>query len=535
MIGVKYIIITGGVVSGIGKGIASASIAKLIQTNYNLKVMPIKCDGYLNVDPGTMNPIEHGEVFVMDDGGEVDMDFGHYERYLNITTKFSWNLTMGKVLSSIIEKERKGSFLGKTIQFIPHVTNEILDAFINLPKKENADVCIIEIGGTIGDLENAFYVESVRQLQMKFGKENVVFVHLTYVPMLHNVNEQKSKPTQQSTHLLMQYGIFPDFILGRAKDPLTKSIKEKIAMFGNIDIENVISAPDVSNIYEIPLNFAKENLDKKIGEKLHLGKYENKMQFWENLINKMHSANIKKKIAIAGKYTALHDSYASVIEAIKHSGAHLNIKPEIVWLDTSELSYEDAKKELKNIDAIIVPGGFGSRGTEGKINAIRVARENNIPFLGLCYGLQLATIEYARNMCNLNDANSTEINPETKNPIVYILPGQENIENKGGTLRLGKQKANLKENSIVHKLYGCCNAEERHRHRYEVNPYYHKVLEENGLMLSGLSPDGRLVEYIELPKEKHKYFIATQSHPELKSKFEQPSPLFYGLMKATLE
>jgi len=269
VIGVKYIIITGGVVSGIGKGIASASIAKLIQTNYNLKVMPIKCDGYLNVDPGTMNPIEHGEVFVMDDGGEVDMDFGHYERYLNITTKFSWNLTMGKVLSSIIEKERKGSFLGKTIQFIPHVTNEILDAFINLPKKENADVCIIEIGGTIGDLENAFYVESVRQLQMKFGKENVVFVHLTYVPMLHNVNEQKSKPTQQSTHLLMQYGIFPDFILGRAKDPLTKSIKEKIAMFGNIDIENVISAPDVSNIYKIQLNFAKENLDKKIGEKLH--------------------------------------------------------------------------------------------------------------------------------------------------------------------------------------------------------------------------------------------------------------------------
>ncbi|PIU22077.1 MAG: CTP synthetase [Candidatus Diapherotrites archaeon CG08_land_8_20_14_0_20_30_16] len=531
----KYIVVTGGVVSGIGKGVASASIAKLIQTNYDLKVMPIKCDGYLNVDPGTMNPIEHGEVFVMDDGGEVDMDFGHYERFLNITTKFSWNLTMGKILSSIIEKERKGLFLGKTTQFIPHVTNEILENFIRLPEKENCDVCVIEIGGTIGDLENAFYVEAVRQLQMKFGKDNVIFVHLTYVPMLSNVGEQKSKPTQQSVHLLMEQGIFPDFILGRAKDPLSSAIKEKIGMYSNLDEDNIISAPDVSNIYDIPLNFAKEKLDKKIGTKLKLLGYKNRMNLWADLLHKMKNSKTKKKILIAGKYTALHDSYASVIEAIKHASAHLSIKPEIVWLDTSYLTYEQAKTKLKDIDAIIVPGGFGSRGTEGKINVIKYARENNIPYLGLCFGLQLATIEYARTVCGLKDANSTEINTETTNPIIDILPEQKDVDKKGHTMRLGSQLANLKPNSLTSKLYNSHNASERHRHRYEVNPDYHKILEDKGLILSGLSPNGRLVEYIELPKEKHKYFIATQAHPELKSKFEEPNPLFFGLLKATLE
>ncbi len=531
----KYIVVTGGVVSGIGKGVAAASIAKLIQTNYDLKVMPIKCDGYLNVDPGTMNPIEHGEVFVMDDGGEVDMDFGHYERFLNITTKFSWNLTMGKILSRIIEKEREGKFLGKTIQFIPHVTNEILENFIRLPEKENADICVIEIGGTIGDLENAFYVEAVRQLQMKFGKDNVIFIHLTYVPMLSNVGEQKSKPTQQSVHLLMEAGIFPDFILGRAKDPLSSAIKEKIGMYSNLDDEHIISAPDVSNIYDIPINFAKEHLDKKIGAKLKLTGYKDKMNLWKDLLNKMKTAKIKKKILIAGKYTTLHDSYASVIESINHASAHLSIKPEIVWLDTSELTYEQAKTKLKGIDAIIVPGGFGSRGTEGKINVIRYVRENNIPFLGLCFGLQLATIEFARNVCGLKDANSTEINPETKNPIIDILPEQKNIDKKGATMRLGSQLANLKPNSLACKLYGCCDVSERHRHRYEVNPEYHKILEDAGLILSGKSPNGKLVEYIELPQDQHKYFIATQAHPELKSKFEQPNPLFYGLLKATLE
>jgi len=531
----KYIIITGGVVSGIGKGIASASIAKLIQENYNLKVMPIKCDGYLNVDPGTMNPIEHGEVFVMDDGGEVDMDFGHYERFLNVTTKFSWNLTMGKILSSIIEKERKGKFLGKTIQFIPHVTNEILEKFTKIPEKESCDVCIIEIGGTIGDLENRFYVESVRQLQMRYGKDNVVFVHLTYVPMLDNVGEQKSKPTQQSTNLLTQYGIFPDFILGRAKKPLSNNIKEKIALFASIDEDYVISAPDVSNIYEIPLNFMHEKLDKKIGEKLRLFGYKNKMQLWEEILNKMKNAKIKKRIAIAGKYTALQDSYASVIEAIKHASAHLGIKPEITMLDTSNNNYDQIKEKLNKIDAIIIPGGFGTRGTEGKINAIKIARENNIPFLGICYGLQLAVIEYARNICGLNGANSTEIDPNTKYPVIDILPEQKNISDKGGTMRLGAQKAQLKNKSIAYEIYNSEEATERHRHRYEVNPEYHKILEEKGLCLSGLSENGRLAEYIELPKEKHKYFIATQSHPELKSKFEKPSPLFYGLMKATLD
>jgi len=530
----KYIVVTGGVLSGLGKGVAAASIAKLIQNNYRLKVIPIKCDGYLNVDPGTMNPIEHGEVFVMDDGGEVDMDFGHYERFLNITTKFSWNLTMGKIFNKVIEDERKGKYLGKTIQFIPHVTNEILNRFIKIPKKENADVCVIEIGGTVGDLENRFYIESSRQLQMKFGKENVVFVHLTYVPILYNVGEQKSKPTQQSVYKLMESGIFPDFILGRSQKPLTKRIKEKIAMFGNISIDNVISAPDVSNIYQIPLNFMKENLDKKIGSKLGLKKYKQNMKNWESLVNKLNQPRIKKKIAISGKYTALHDSYASVIEAINQSAMHLSIEPEIVWLETSNLTYEKAKEKLKDIDAVVVPGGFGSRGTEGKINVIKVARENNIPFLGLCYGLHMAVIEYARNVCNLKNANTTEIDPKTPFPVIDILPEQKKVDKMGATMRLGAQEAKVKEGTLVHSLYKTTKVFERHRHRYEVNPKYKKILEKNGLVLSATSPDGRLVEFIELPQDKHKYFIATQAHPELKSKFENPAPLFFGLLKATL-
>ncbi len=531
----KYVIVTGGVLSGIGKGIAAASIAKLIQTNYNLKVMPIKCDGYLNVDPGTMNPIEHGEVFVMDDGAEVDMDFGHYERFLNIATKNSWNLTMGKILNKLIEKEREGKFLGKTIQFIPHVTNEILEQFVKLPEKESCDVCVIEIGGTIGDLENRFYIEAVRQLQMKFGKDNVILIHLTYIPMLNNVGEQKSKPSQQSIHQLMEYGLFPDFILGRAQKPLTQNIKEKIAMFASLNDDYVISAPDVSNVYEIPLNFAKEKLDKKIGDKLHLLGYKNRMQLWQELILKMNKPKIKKRIAIAGKYLALKDSYASVIEAIKHASAHLDVKPEIVYLNTENITRENVSEKLKNIDAIIIPGGFGSRAIEGKINAIKYARENNIPLLGLCYGLQLAVIEFAKNVCNLENANSTEIDSNTKHPVIDILPEQKNIDKKGATMRLGEQKANLKLNSLVQKLYNSNESFERHRHRYEVNPEYHKILEDHGLILSGLSPNEKLVEYIELPIEKHKFFIATQAHPELKSKFENPSPLFLGLIKAILE
>lgn len=531
----KYIVVTGGVVSGIGKGIVSASIGKLLQTNFNLNVLPIKCDGYLNTDPGTINPIEHGEVYVLDDGTEVDMDFGHYERFMDVVTKKKLNLTMGKIFKIVIDKERKGIYLGKTVQLIPHVTNEIIRQFETISKSENADICIIEIGGTIGDIENMLYIESVRQLRNKLGKENVCFVHLTYVPYIAAVGEQKSKPTQQSVHMLMETGIYPDFLICRSEYKLNEELKTKIALFTNIPIENIISNEDVRNIYEIPISLENEGVDKKIGELLKLENYENNMQNWKKLIENIKNPKTIRNIAIAGKYMKLKDSYASVIEAIKHAATHLEIKPEITWIDTTDLDYENTKEKLKNVDALIVPGGFGARGTEGKINAIRFARENNIPFLGLCYGLQMAVVEFARNISNLCDANSTEINPETKYPVIDILPEQKEIQDLGGTMRLGKYKACVKEGTIVHNLYNNNIAYERHRHRYEVNPKFHKILIDNGLILSGVSENGRLVEFIELPKEKHKYFVATQAHPELKSKFEKPSPLFYGLLKATLE
>jgi CTP synthase len=532
---VKYVVVTGGVLSGIGKGIAAASIAKLLQKSYNLKIIPLKCEGYLNTDPGTMNPIEHGEVYVMDDGGEVDMDFGHYERFIGITTENDWNITMGKIYSTVIKKERKGEYLGKTVQLVPHVTDEIKKRLRDLPEKANADVCIIELGGTVGDIETKMHVEAVRQMKNEIGKENIIFIHLGLVPVLGVVGEQKSKPIQQSVNLMMQHGIAPDFILGRATDRLDKDVKEKIALFTNIAKENVISAPDVNNIYEIPINLKNEELDKKIGNMLNLGEHKQGMKKWSKLVGNMNFPEKTKKIAICGKYTKLKDSYASVIESITHASAHLKIKPEITWIETTNLSYQMAAKRLKGTDAIIVPGGFGSRGTEGKINAIRVAREKNIPFLGLCLGLQMAVIEYARDVCGLKDANSTEINKTTKCPIIDILPEQKAITWKGGTMRLGAYTAKLKDISIVCDLYKKKEVQERHRHRYEVNPEYHAILETNGLKLSGLCPNNTLVEFIELPKEKHKYFVATQAHPELKSRFEEPAPLFYGLMKATLE
>ncbi len=529
----KYIVVTGGVISGIGKGIISASIAKLIKENYQKKVITIKCDGYLNTDPGTMNPIEHGEVYVMDDGGEVDMDFGHYERFLGTNTKFEWNLTMGKIFKTVIDNERLGKYLGKSVQFVPHVTGEILERFIKLPRTEKADVCIIEIGGTIGDMENMLYVEAVRELKNKFGR-NVVFVHLTYVPFFDAVEEQKTKPTQQSVRLLMSSGIIPDFIVGRSEKPLEQRVKDKISLFCNVHSSNVISAPDVRSVYEVPINLEKDNFDKKLGSKLKIGPHNDNMQKWKEIYSNMVNASKVKRIAIAGKYVELKDSYASIIEAIKHASAHLNIKPEIVWVDTNNLSYEDAKNKLDGIDAIIVPGGFGPRGTDGKINATRFARENKIPFLGICYGLQLAVIEYARDICNIKNANSTEIDSNTSDPIITIMEDQKKVKKMGASMRLGSYKAILKEGSIIANLYGKTEVEERHRHRFEVNPNYHKILEDNGLVLSGKSLDQKLVEFIELPKNVHPYFVATQAHPELKSRFELPSPLFYGLIKATL-
>ena len=527
----KYIFVTGGVISGLGKGVAVASIGHLL--SYDYKVMPIKCDGYLNVDPGTMNPVEHGEVFVLDDGTEVDMDFGHYERFLNTSCTGRHNLTMGKVFSELRDKERRGDFLGKTVQFIPHVSDYIISWWKGLVKKHSPEIVLIEIGGTVGDFENELYLEAARQLKLQEGKENVLFAHLTYVPIPGGVNEQKSKPTQQSISLLMQRGILPDIILCRGKEPIEPAIKQKISCFANLDESRVFSAYDVDSIYKIPLIFHDQGMLNIINKQLGL-RARPDLSSWAYLVDKHQNPAHSLSIAICGKYTALEDSYASVIEALHHAGAHHNSKINILWVDTQELENNPHKiaSLLDGVSGVVVPGGFGERGVEGKIKVIQYCREENIPFLGLCYGLQLAVVEFARNVLNKTDAHTTEISSDTLTPIIDILPDQEGVTDIGGTLRKGSYSAQLLENSLVANLYQTPIAHERHRHRYEVNPKYHKDLIFGGLILSGFSPDKRLVEYIELPKEKHIFFVATQSHPELKSSLQKPAPLFYGLVQA---
>ena len=533
---VKFIVVTGGVISGLGKGILTASIGKLLSSKY--KCAAVKCDGYLNVDPGTMNPVEHGEVFVLDDGTECDMDFGHYERFMSVTAKGGWNLTMGKIYKSILDKERHGEYLGKTVQLVPHVTDEIKNRFYTVAKEENCDVLLIEIGGTVGDLENALYLEAVRQLAWDKGRENVMFVHLSYVPIPTGVNEQKSKPTQLSVKSLNEIGIWPDIIACRCSEYLTEKMKKKIALFCNVKEESVITAIDVESVYLIPGELDKQGVRQIISEKLNLDVPEDGIPNWNKLAAKMVEVKCcavpnKIHIGICGKYTALGDSYASIVEALHHCSANLNVEVCIKMIDTEliEINKQTVVEATKDLDGIIVPGGFGNRGWEGKIDVIKFARENKIPFLGICLGLQAAVVEFARNKCNLTDANSTEMNPSVVNNIITLMDEQKNVTDKGGTMRLGAYEANLMKGSIVSELYGALKSSERHRHRYEVNPAMHEVLKKNGLVLSGLSPNGLLVEYIELPKNIHPYFTATQSHPELKSKLETPSPLFFGLVK----
>ena len=523
---VKYIIVTGGVLSGLGKGIAAASIGHLLGSK--LKIIPIKCDGYLNVDPGTMNPFEHGEVFVLDDGGEVDMDFGHYERFLGVTCQSNWNLTMGKVFDMVRQKERRGDYLGKTVQYIPHVTDVIKGHIFDLANKESADLMIVEIGGTVGDIENELFLESMRQMKEDVGRGNIVYIHLTYVPIPYGVNEQKSKPTQQSVNLLKQRGIFPDIIIGRCPECLTKEIKGKISNFCDVDPEAVITGLDVDDIYEIPIIFEKEGLAEILHKKLNIYSPPD-LRRWKQLIDNFKNPKKRITVAMCGKYTKLEDSYASIIESFNHCAAHIGCEIHLEWVETTDLTDTSF---LDSVDGIVVPGGFGSRGTEGKIEIIRMSRERDIPFLGLCLGLQLAVIEFARNECHLEGANSTEIDPDTPHPVIDILPEQRNVKDKGGTMRLGAYEAILKEGSKVHGLYGKGEVSERHRHRYEVNPDYHRQITENGMIFSGASKDGRLVEFIEMPN--HKFFVATQAHPELKSRMEMPAPLFHGFIKACL-
>ncbi len=519
----KFIVVTGGVLSGLGKGVAAASIGHLLSDDK--KVVPIKLDGYLNVDPGTMNPVEHGEVFVLDDGAEVDMDFGHYERFLNINCKSGWNLTMGKVFDEIRKKERRGDFLGKTVQYIPHVRDFIKEKFYEIAEKEKADVMLIEVGGTLGDIENELYIEACRQLRNDVGKENVLYVHLTYVPIPSGVHEQKSKPTQQSVNQLRSRGINPDIIIGRCKEYLTPKIKEKIAMFCDIDKNAVISGLDVDNIYDIPKIF----YDEGVGEIL------SKQFGWENIGYDSPWEKIPKtgekelKIAICGKYTSLEDSYASVVEALDHSGKNLGVKVSPVWIDTTHI--EDIGKIMEGMDGVIVPGGFGSRGSEGKVDVIKYCRETNLPFLGLCYGMQLAVVDYARNVVGLENATSSEMNPESEHLVVDLLPEQKNVVDKGATMRLGGHDVQIKEGTKASKIYGDI-ARLRFRHRLEVNPDYVSKIGDKGLVFSGCSPDNRIMQILELPD--HKFFMATQAHPELTSKLEKPDGLFFNFVKSCL-
>ncbi|MEM5829165.1 MAG: CTP synthase [Candidatus Aenigmatarchaeota archaeon] len=534
-----YIFITGGVLSGLGKGITTASIGKLLQFR-GFKVTVIKIDGYLNYDAGTLRPTEHGEVWVTEDGGEIDQDLGHYERFLDINVSKENNITSGQIFWSVIKKEREGKFLGKTVQMIPHVTDEIKTRIKEIAKKSGADFVLVEIGGTVGDYENQIFIEAARQMKME--NEKCIYIHVSYIPVPKHLGEPKTKPTQHSVQKLRELGILPDFIICRSEFPVDDIRKEKIALFCNVKKEDVISDPDIENIYELPIVFEKQKLGKRILEKFGIQETSVNSKEWEDFLNKTKNVKKSVRIGIIGKYFdigefTLKDSYISVIEATKHAAWQNNVKAEILWIDSK--SFEKDEKNIKilnSVDGVIIPGGFGSSGIEGKIAAIKYTRENKIPFLGLCLGLQLAVVEFARNVCGLKNANSTEFDPNTPYPVVDILPEQKKLieESKyGATMRLGSYSAILKEGTIVWRLYNKQKEiSERHRHRFEVNPEFHEILQKNGLVFSGMSPDGKLVEFIEL--EDHPYFVATQAHPEFKSRPLKPAPLFDGLIKACL-
>ena len=532
----KYIIITGGVVSGLGKGITTASIGKILQL-HGYKVTAMKIDPYINYDAGTLRPTEHGEVWVTEDGGEIDQDLGHYERFLDINIPKYHNITTGQVYHAVIEKERKGKYLGKTVQPIPHVTNEIKRRIRRPAKEEKFDFVLVEIGGTVGDYENVLFLEAVRQ--MKLEGDKVIFVHVTYVPVLDALGEAKTKPTQHSVKLLREIGIQPNFIVTRSDDPLDHVRREKIALFCNIHEDDVISDSDVDNVYAVSLLFEKQNFCEKILKKLRLRKSHKDIEGWAKFIKKIRRLKKPVKIGIVGKYfdigtSQLSDSYVSVIEAVKHASWNNNLKPEFHWIDSKKFE-KDKKKliELKKLDGIIVPGGFGKSGIDGKIDTIRYARENKIPYLGLCLGMQLAVVEYARNVCGIKDANTVEVEKKAEHPVIDFIPEQVEIIQEsryGATMRLGSWPAVLKKGTKIYKLYGEKRVSERHRHRYEVNPNYVEKLEDCGIVFSGRSPDGVLMEFMEL--KNHPYFVATQAHPEFKSRPMNPAPLFNGLIKA---
>jgi len=527
----KWIVVTGGVLSGLGKGVVSASIGRLLVPTY--KVIPIKCDGYLNVDPGTMNPVEHGEVFVLDDGGEVDLDFGHYERFLNISCKSEWNLTSGKIFQSLVEKERRGDFLGKTVQVIPHVTGEIRARLKQIARKEQADVVLVEIGGTVGDIENLWFLEAVRELSAEVEPEDILFVHLGLVPVLDEMGQQKTKPMQQSILFLRERGLIPQVIIGRSKERLTERTKMKIHWLCNVPTQNVISDPHLDYVYELPVVFEEEGLRRVLAKQLNL-KIPNRVEQWKRLVNRIKNPKKSITIAICGKYTELADSYISIEEALVHSAAHLNCKVNRKWVETTDIERGKltVQEALRGCQGVIVAGGFGARGAEGKISVIKYARENNIPFLGLCYGLQLAVVEFARNVCGLKGANSREICTACRHHVIDYLPEQIGITNMGGTMRLGGHDVIVKKGTRAYSMYGN-KTRKRFRHRNEVNPKYIKVLEKGGMIFSGKARGKPIMQIIEL--KDHPFFMASQFHPELTSTLDKPSKMFYHFVETALQ
>ncbi len=529
----KFIFVTGGVVSSLGKGIAAASIGKLLEVR-GLKTAMVKCDPYLNVDPGTMSPLQHGEVYVTDDGAETDLDLGHYERFTNALVSKDSNITTGKVYYNVIAKERRGDYLGKTVQIIPHITDEIKRGIKKVSRHNDVDVVIIEIGGTVGDIESLPFLEAIRQLRWELGEQYALNIHVTLLPYIKSAGEQKTKPTQHSVGRLREIGIAPDILLCRTEKKIKKEQRDKIALFCNVEREAVVEASDVKFIYEVPLALKKEGLDDLILKKLHIKKEDKLLKKWTDLVVKrLKNPKHEVKICVVGKYIDLQDAYKSIYEALVHGGIANNTRVTVVKIDSEKLEKGDVGKLFSGVQGILIPGGFGDRGIEGKIKAVQYARENNIPFLGICLGMQVATIEFARNVCKLKGVNSTEFDKQAKNPVISLLEEQKTVKNLGASMRLGAYPCKLSKRSLSFKLYKKENISERHRHRYEFNNKYKKVFEKKGLVFAGINTNQTLVEIIEL-KNDHPWFVACQFHPEFKSKPDKAHPLFKGFLEAAL-
>jgi CTP synthase len=531
----KFIFITGGVVSSLGKGVAAASVGAILEAR-GFTVALMKFDPYINVDPGTMSPYQHGEVFVTDDGAETDLDLGHYERFTHTVTSKRHNYTTGKIYSTVIDKERRGDYLGKTVQVIPHITDEIKEAMRRVAhgSDRSPDVVIVEIGGTVGDIESLPFLEAIRQFRQELGRGNAVNIHLTLVPYIAAADELKTKPTQHSVRELREIGISADIVLCRVDRPLPDDMKRKIALFCNVDPRQVIAAQDVSTIYEVPLMFCREGLDDIVLELLSLPHYDRDMSRWESLVARVKNPHHRVRVGIVGKYVEFPDAYKSLNEALLHGGIANDCGVELVYIHSEGTDGHAWPRDIMEVDALLVPIGFGPRGTEGKIRAIRYAREHKLPFFGICLGMQCMVIEYARNVCGIRDANSSEFDPETEHALIYKLRDLLGVEEMGGTMRLGAYPCKLQEGTLARRVYGVPEISERHRHRYEVNQKYLGALKEAGLVISGLSPDGKFVEMVELPEAQHPWFLGCQFHPEYKSKPTEPHPLFVSYIAAAL-